>query len=254
MKKIALLLLLLVVQSIFSQNNLQTKPLITTVQTRQTENYNPLTDIVYWFFSEITYGILFETYWERNTPMHHAALTPYPYFDKNEGNYTYQNESVPFRLEISGNIAFDQQQYFFGHWQAQLRLAKRLDFTGSFVHLPQRIPDNRYFLSQTGFVLNYHRIRTKKFDLWYGIGIMFSEAPNNTGGFVYDIGTELFFGNQISVDGLIKWSYFEPVTIRNSQFNINYFSGHWRFQTGINNYKLVSQYRNSLHIGIKYYF
>lgn len=227
---------------------------IHTKNYEQTEvnNNNIFSDILGWFIAEITYGILVESFLEKDTPMHNAGITPYPYFYNNEGNYTYENDPVPFRVEASSNGFMAPGKKFFGNANLELHFLKRASLQIDYVKLPGT-PRSDY-LSQTDISFSYHRIRTRRFDLWYGLGAMFAENPTNHNALTYHIGSELFIRNYLSVEGQAHWAYFDPVTIKNYQVQLNYFLSHWRFTAGIKNYRYPDNRINSIGLGIKYYF
>ena len=221
-------------------------------QSAQT-GYNPLVDILGWFASEITYGILVESFLEKDTPMHNAGLTPYPYFYNREGNYTYDHDAVPFRLEANSSLYITPKQKYFGNVAADLRLLKRFSIQLAYVKLP-RLTTSADYLSQTDISFSYHRIRTRRFDLWYGLGAMFTDNPSNHNGLTYHIGAELFLPEHVSVEGQAHWAYFDPVIIKNYQVQVNYFISHWRLTAGLKNYRYPDTRINSIGLGLKYYF
>jgi len=236
---------------LFVENSLaQQKP--SAFQQDEPERYNPVTDILGWFVAEITYGILIESFLEKNTPMHDAGLSPHPYFYRREGNYTYDKKSVPFRLEANTSFHLAPAKKQFGFVAANLRFLKRFSAQISYVKLPGDTGLN--YVSQTDISFSYHRIRTRRFDLWYGLGAMFSENPSNHNGLSYHIGAELFLPERLSIEGQAHWAYFDPVTIKNYQVQLNYFLYHWRFSAGIKNYRFPDNRINSIGFGLKYYF
>ena len=222
---------------------------------RQSEQtgYNPLIDIFGWFVSEITYGILVESFLEKDTPMHDAGLTPYPYFYNREGNYTYDKDAVPFRLEVNSSYHLAPKQKYFGNVDANLRLLKRVSIQLGYVKLPQTTSSTDY-LAQTEISFSYHRIRTRRFDLWYGLGAMFADNPTNHNAISFHIGAELFLPKNISMEWQSHLAYFDPVTIKNYQIQVNYFISHWRLTAGLKNYRYPDTRINSIGLGLKYYF
>ena len=242
------IILFISVQSGWSQQSLPQ-----SYRQSEADNYNPLTDILGWFVSEITYGILVESFFEKDTPMHDAGLTPYPYFYNREGNYTYDKDAVPFRLEVNSSYHLAPKQKYFWNADANLRLLKRFSIQLAYVKLPQTTGSTEY-LSQTDISFSYHRIRTRRFDLWYGLGAMFSDNPSNHNGVSYHIGAELFLPEHLSVEGQAHWAYFDPVIIKNYQVQVNYFISHWRLTAGLKNYRYPDNRINSIGLGLKYYF
>ena len=223
------------------------------LEQRSTNSFNPLTDILGWFVSEVTYGIMIESFLEKNTPMHRAGLTPYPFFHSKEGNYTYNNLSVPFRIEVSSNLMLGHNFQKNGNIIGKIRFAKRLDLSATYNQLFKTGLKNEYH-SQTSFILNYHRIRTRQVDIWYGLGIMFSENKHQSSGVAYNLGAELFLPAHLNLQGQINWAYLEPEFIKNYQIQLGYFLSHWRLQGGIKNFRLPYKQLNTIELGIKYYF
>ncbi len=219
---------------------------------QETGCYNPLRDIVGWFLAEITYGILIESFLEKDTPMHNAGITPYPYFYNNEGNYTYNRKPVPFRMEIHADGHLTPVKDYFGSTGFKLRFLKRASIQIDYVKLPGSLRND--YLSQTDISFSYHRIRTRRFDLWYGLGTMFAENPTNHNALTYHIGSELFIRNHLSVEGQAHWAYFNPVTIKNYQIQLNYFLSHWRFAVSLKKFRFPGNRINSAGLGIKYNF
>jgi len=252
MKKPLLILLLFTGLSQYGQSSLLRTGSTSSSSYQETRYYNPAEELLYWIISEITYGILIESFLEKDTPMHDASLTPYPYFSENEGNYTYDGESVPFRVEAVSTLMFDNRQHLTGSFSAKLRFAKRLDIRAGYIHL---LPDKHTLeVSQTDFVLDYHRIRTRRLDFWYGLGVVFSKYTEDNTGLVLNLGSELFLGRKLSAEALIKWDFYEQGTHRHTNFQLNYFLGHWRLHAGIHNYKYLFSRSSALQLGLKYYF
>ena len=246
-KQIFILLMIIAVQNghtqqVRTQNYEQT----------QVESGNILTDILGWFIMQISYGVLVESFLEKDMPMHDAGISPYPYFYDNVGNYTYDQDPVPFRLEINASGFIAPGKNYFSNVDANFRFLKRASIQIAYVKLPGASRDD--YLSQTDISFSYHRIRTRRFDLWYGLGAMFAENPTNHNALSYHIGSELFIRNHLSVEGQAHWAYFDPVTIKNYQVQLNYFLSHWRFTAGIKNYRYPDNRINSIGLGIKYYF
>lgn len=221
-------------------------------QTAKATPENIFSDILGWFIIQISYGIFVESFLEKDSPMHNASITPYPYFNENEGNYTYDKASVPFRLEINTSGHLAPKEIYFGNVNVNLRFLKRASLQVDYVKLPGAL--NGDYLSQTDISFSYHRIRTKQFDLWYGLGGLISENPTKHPAFSYHIGSELFIRHQLSVEAQGHWAYFNPVTINNYQVQLNYFLSHWRFNAGIKNYRYPDNRINSIGFGVKYYF
>jgi len=216
--------------------------------------YNPIEDFFFWLASEITYGILIESSFERDTPMHDAQLSPYPYFTPKDGNYNYEGKYTLVRLEMQSNLLLDKNQKFTGNISGKLRFLQRFDVAVSHTQLNQQDLTNSYFLTQTAVMLNYHRIRTRQFDFWYGLGVMFTESRYNSSGLQWELGAELFLQKQFSVNTEIYRSYFDTTTLQKTNVTLNYFISRWRLQGGIQNFNFLNQQINTVNLGLKYYF
>ncbi len=211
--------------------------------------YNPFAELLYYVVESITYGILFETYWEKDTPMHDAQITPYPYFSPKDGNYNYDGEFVPFRLEAETNILTDFKGHLTGDFQAKLRFLKRLDVAASYSNLHQFLSGS--YASQTYFLLQYHRIRTKGLDVWYGGGAMIA---NDEARPAVSLGGELFLGNNTAFSAKAKWGFFNENITRDVRYQFNYFVSRWRLSAGLRGINLPEQHTNTFFVGARYYF
>jgi len=226
----------------------------TTLQQSRDGGFHPLQDIVAWFVSEITYGILIESFLEKDTPMHDAELTPYPFFNPEEGNYTYDKERVGFRVESFGSFITDTHHNFDGEIGGKIRFLKRVSVDLSYTHLPEIHELAGDFQSQTRLMFNYYRIRTRRFELWYGLGALFSENKKYNPAVSFNVGAELFLPPKLSVSGQGDWGYFEQGIVKNYQLQLNYHLSRWRLFAGLKNYRIIGYHLNTLQAGLKYYF
>jgi len=250
MKQYLFLLFLSISFLSFSQNQV----VYSTMQQSHDGGFNPLQDIVAWFVSEITYGILIESFLEKDTPMHDAELTPYPFFNPGEGDYTYDKEHTSFRVEAFGSMITDIHKNITGEIGGRIRFLKRMSVDLSYTHL-SGIPElSGDFHSQTRLMFNYYRIRTRQFELWYGLGALFSENKKYNPAVNFNVGAELFLPPKISVSGQGDWGYFEQGVVKNYQLQLNYHISRWRLYAGLKNYRITGYHLNTLQAGLKYYF
>ena len=223
-------------------------------QQNYNDAFNPLQDIIAWFVSEITYGVLIESFLEKDTPMHDAALTPYPFFNPGEGDYTYDKERVGFRVEAFGNMVTDTHKNITGEIGGRIRFFKRVSLDLSYTKLPEMPKLAGEFQSQTRLMFNYYRVRTRRFELWYGLGVLFSENKKYNPAVSFNVGAELFLPPKLSISGQGDWGYFEQGVVKNYQLQLNYYISRWRLFAGLKNYRIIGHHLNTIQAGLKYYF
>ena len=249
MRHFLLVLSILISLSLHSQNLDNS---LTVSNNSEKYDDNPISYFLYSIFAEITYGVLFESYFEKDSPMHDASLTPYPYFTKSEGNYTYDNSSAPFRLELGSNLIVDRHGKYTGYLYGNWRFLKRLELEASYLNLGTYETKQNKFLSQSAFFLNYHRIRTKKLDVWYGMGAIFSQDEP---AIAFTLGGEWFFAPHFSFTPKANWGFMKnDRMIKNSSYHLNYYISHWRVQLGLRSIYIPGQHINSFTTGLKFYF
>jgi hypothetical protein len=199
----------------------------------------------------ITYGILFETFWEKDLPMHDAHFTQYPYFDNHSGNYTYENRKdyVPFKLVLSGNMFAENNKLYGNYFEAKMKFLDRVDLTSSF----SSITEANSAMTIYDAMFHFHRIRMPKLDIWYGLGVMHLGKDIEQTAFSLDFGGEWFVKKPISVSAQWQYGYFDNFYVRKNTFLAKYHIQNFSISFGAVNYKFDDTSINTLNLGLNVY-
>ena len=189
-----------------------------------------------------SYYTLIESPFEVKYRASRASITKRPYHSSKKGNYTYEGgkDLDIFRTELSTRYIHNNSKLKGMHLNTNLRFMKRLGLEANVLQLWE---NNTNFgtdnLAIYTLLAKYYRIRTEKFDAWWGLGTSYVDGKVNRFGFTYGLGTELFFIKPLS----LKLNFNQ--TFINSEA-INKFNGLLNYH--VNQYKLIGGYEH-LKIG-----
>lgn len=237
-----------------AKNNLQPKS--SAVKTEHTEsNSNDETSSS--LFAEllteaallVSYKILLGEFESR-----HFSTYPY-YFSNVNGNYDYGYQKGDKRqlLQLSSYYLMDERIQSI-ETNASYRFIPILG-----VELSNTMFFENYFnsveqLNYSSLILNYYRVRERFLNLWWGIGVTYVGNEIKTSGFSYQLGTEIFFLNPISIDGLLKQSFINQNEINEYKVRMNYHHKKITFQMGYNYYAIGEIEVSGISLGATYSF
>ncbi|WP_406685641.1 hypothetical protein N1F78_07955 [Seonamhaeicola sp. MEBiC1930] len=208
-------------------------------------------------FAHTAYGILVETPFEKNNPSSSAILTKQPYFKSNIGNYNYEwnNSSAVGRTTISSRYVFENSTLNGNHLNADLRFYNKLALELNYLQLWENHPNfGHHTLAIYTALAKYHRVRTKQFDAWWGIGTSYVDGNVDSLGFTIGLGAEIFFGKPISLE-----CNFNHTLLNDNSFNkfnalINYHINQYKLNTGYESLKIGNQKFSTVSLGISLSF
>ncbi|MFC2109830.1 hypothetical protein ACFLSU_04570 [Bacteroidota bacterium] len=208
-------------------------------------------------FLYTTYGVLVD-FGELESERHHnALLTKYPYFENSKGdfNFTANKNQKTSRFVFANKFLKLSQRIKGNYLNGKLQFSKKFSVTGDFLYLNEnnfRGLESAY--SHLSFLVNYHRVRTEKLNLWYGIGYRYVGSGVNKSGFSYQIGSQYFFAKPLSVDVTYLGAIVNESSIGHFQTNLNYHIKNKFVSVGLTNFKLGSEKFNGIAIGLGIYF
>ncbi len=150
-----------------------------------------------------TYYGLIESPVERQHFASNAFITKYPYHSSNRGNYAYNwNEDTNLsRITLTNRFIAENNELYGNHINADFRFLKRGSIEADYLQLWE---NNTFFgdnsLAIFTFLAKYHRVRTEKFNAYWGIGATYVAGDVEELGFTYGIGAEYFFAKPLSVE------------------------------------------------------
>lgn len=204
-----------------------------------------------------SYALLIESRAEVENLASDASITKYPYYQANKGNYSYdwdEGTSVS-RFTFSSRYIFENTRIEGNHLTMELRFLKRMGLEFDYLQLWEKNPNfGEYSLALYTFMAKYNRIRTEKFDAWWGVGGTLIDGNVNDLGFTYGLGAELFMAKPISIE-----SNFSQTLINNSSTNkfnalLNYHIKRYRLSGGYEHLRIGNQNFSTISLGLSVSF
>jgi hypothetical protein len=223
-------------------------------QDNTTKSFHPFQDLMAQIFWNITYGVAIETIFEKESRMHHASISKYPYIDSKTGNYTYNDSvSVTSRFLVTNSFLRESSSLYGSNFNAKFRFAKRMDIEIGYLELIEKNKNLTDYFSLYSAILNYHRVRTQKLDIWYGIGAMYVSNNVKKAGFAFNAGAEWFIKKPISLYASIKSTVINQDSVTKSKILLKYYQKRMQFFGGYQNFKLTNISVNTVSFGFGYY-
>lgn len=213
---------------------------------------NPLLDLTFLIAFNLTYGIVVESVFEFNSRMHSAQIsTPNHY-----GNFVYEdaNDFALARLDISNALVIEDKNLYGNHLNLNFRFAKRFDLEVRYLQLIEKVNRQTERFSLMTSMLNYHRVRTQKFDLWFGLGAMYVANNVKEFGFAYGAGTELFVAKPISILASYKGASINSQQVSKSKILLNYYLKNYRISSGYEHFTLGVSNIDAFSLGLRLSF
>ena len=214
-------------------------------------------ELIIQLFAYTAYGIAIESPFETNSSGSFAFISKYPYSHLNSGNYTYEwNEDTPImRTTFSAKYISENSRINGTHLNLDTRFLKRFGFEANYLQLWEKNPnfgtDN---LALYTALAKYHRIRTEKFNLWWGLGATYVDGSVNEFGFTYGLGAELFFAKPMSLEAVFNQTLMSGETINKFDGLLNYHLKNYKFTGGYEHLRIGSQNFSALVLGVGTFF
>ncbi len=213
---------------------------------------NPLLDLTFLIAFNLTYGIVVESVFELNSRMHSAQIsTPNHY-----GSFIYDdvNDVAFTRLDISNALVIEDKNLYGNHLNLNFRFAKRFDLEVGYLQLIERVNRQTEGFSLMTSMLNYHRVRTQRVDLWFGLGAMYVANDVKEFGFAYGGGIELFVAKPISILASYKGSSINSREVSKSKVLLNYHLKKYRISSGYEHFSLGVSSIGAFSLGLRLSF
>lgn len=203
------------------------------------------------------YEVLFEFPGEEELPMSEASITKYPYYTSKKGNYNYELDDNfrVFRAEFVGRYVSESNDIKSMDLNLDLRFEKRVGIDFGYRKLWEKNPEfGNDQLGLFNLLVNYHRIRSEQFDLWWGIGTTYVGGNVRKFGFTYTVGAEWFIAKPISMEMNFNQTFINAETVDKFNIFLNYHLNRYKLTGGYDQLKLGSQKFTSLTFGVGVFF
>ncbi|WP_299218819.1 hypothetical protein [uncultured Aquimarina sp.] len=204
-------------------------------------------------FWGITYGLVFETPIEKEHLANDASITKYPYYNKTKGNYSYEwgDDTEVFRTTISNRFIAENGKLYGNHLNGEIWFLKRISLEGDYLQLWEEntnFGDNS--LAMYTALAKYHRVRTERFNAWWGIGAAYVDGEVDELGFTYGLGAELFFAKPLSVEAVFNQTFINNRTVNKFTGSLNYHVDRYKISGGYEHLKIGNQDFSMFSIGV----
>ena len=201
----------------------------------------------------LAYQIGVESDFEIEGNMHTADFSRYPYKEPHFGNYVYNDSAESksiFRVDIASNFVYESKRLYGNNLNLNLKFAKRFDLELGSLQLFEKINGDADSFSLYQAMLNYHRIRTQRFDFWFGLGAMFVANDVDEFGFSYGAGAEWFLTKPISMLATYKGTTINNRPVNKTKFLLKYYIDNFNISAGYEHYTLGVSNVNVFSIGL----
>ncbi len=204
-------------------------------------------------FLGITYYTTFESYWERDHRASYASITKYPYYNSKKGNYAYDwgDDTTVFGTTISNRFIVENQKLYGNHLNIDMRFLKRVGLEADYLQLWE---DNTNFgdnsLAIFTAMAKYHRVRTERFDAWWGLGATYVDGEVKELGFTYGLGAELFFARPLSLEASFNQAFINGETVNTFNALLNYHYKRLTFSGGYEHLKIGDPDFSMFSVGV----
>ncbi|WP_396602934.1 hypothetical protein [Algibacter sp. R77976] len=216
-----------------------------------------LTDIVRGIvapiFAYTAYGIAVESPFETNNKSHNAFLTKYPYKNSNTGNYSYNwnEDSEILTTTLTSRFIFETNRLYGNHLNADMRFLKRLGLEFDYLQLWEE--NNNFDTNKLAIytaLAKYNRVRTERFNAYWGIGAAYIDGEVNALGFTYGLGAEWFFVKPLSLESNFNQILVNDNTVNKFNALLNFHRKQYKFSGGYEGLKIGSVGFSNVSLGI----
>ncbi|WP_281636895.1 hypothetical protein [Flavobacterium marginilacus] len=182
-------------------------------------------------------------------------VSPYPFFRANTGNY-YNPDTVHVnknlvRLDVEDCLMIENNSIYANHFRAKLYPSAYFNITADYHQFLEVEPNTKNTTSLSVFNASfwYDRIRTKNFNLGWGIGVNYISNNINKAGITFGLNTDIFFARNINLYSGAKWSSVNSQSLNNLELGLKYHKEKYFFSFGYENLKIGTPKYNFVTFG-----
>lgn len=233
------------------ENSEYTQSISTSTNSNIISSGNIFIDIIGTFAFYLTYGVLIESPPEMNTKMHDAEISVYPFKIAKSGNYLYTDSTnyKIVRFDISNNFVIENKNLYGNDLNVDFRFLKRMGIEVDYLQLFENVGDISDKLSVFSAMVNYHRVRIQRLDVWFGLGAMYVGNTVNKAGFSYGIGAEWFIKKPISLLASFKGSSINQRSVNKTKLLLKYHLKNYQISSGYQHFTIGDASINAFSLG-----
>lgn len=204
------------------------------------------------FFAYTAYGAVIESPFEKEGRMHYAEISNYPYQESNYGNFVYTDSTNYniIRFDITNNFVFESSNLYGNNFAVNFRFLKRFALDVDYLYLLEKVNGSKDSFSLSSSLLKYYRVRTQRFDAWFGLGIMYVGSDVHETGFGLGLGAEWFIKKPISLDFSHKWTNINQQEVHKTKMLLKYHIKDYHISSGYKHFKIGVSKIGAFSLGI----
>ena len=213
------------------------------------------TEFFFRLFAYTTYGVLVETPMEYDGRMHVADISVFPYQDAEHGNFIYTdsldtNYRVA-RLDVYNHFLLENKNLYGNDFGLEFRFLKRFSLEGNYLQFIEKVNGQTDYFTLYALMAKYHRIRTERFEAWYGIGATYIANDVMETGVTLGLGAELYFKKPISVAVSYKAAFIYNNRVNNTKVLLKYHIKNFRMSSGYQYFTLGDARIKTFSVGLE---
>ncbi|WP_298779459.1 hypothetical protein [uncultured Polaribacter sp.] len=230
----------------------------TTKISRSRRHYNneeirsPFASIIWGIFAYTVYGVAVESPWEKDSKMHDAEIAHYPFEKTTHGNFIY-TDSINYnlaRFDITNSFVIENSNLYGNNLGVNFRFLRRFAIDVDYLYLKENVNSINDSFYLYAALLKYYRIRTQKFDAWFGLGAMHVANDVHKTGFGLGFGAEWFIAKPISLEFTHKWTNINSQEVHKTKVYLKYYLKNYHISSGYEHFKIGVSKINAFSIGV----
>jgi hypothetical protein len=220
--------------------------------TRNNDLENPFARIIWSIAAYTFYGVVIESPFEIDSKMHDAEIAHYPYELAYQGNFIY-TDSTNYnitRVDVLNTFVIENKNLYGNNLDVNFRFLKRFALGVDYLYLTEKVEDNRDSFALYSALLKYHRIRTQRFDAWFGLGIMYVGSNVDKSGFGMGVGAQWFVKKPISLNFSHKWTNINQQEVHKTKLLLNYHIKNYQISSGYEHFKIGVSKIGAFSLGV----
>lgn len=203
-------------------------------------------------FRFTAYAVAVESPFELDGRMHDAELANYPYEHPFHGDYIYTNNTnyKIVRFDITNNFVIENSNLYGNNFGVDFRFLRRFGLQFDYLSLTEKVNARKDDFSLYAALINYHRIRTQKLDVWFGLGAMHVGNDVDKTGFGIGLGTEWFVAKPISLEVSHKWTNINNREVNNTKLLMKYHVKKYQISSGYERFKIGVSKIDAFSVGV----
>jgi len=183
---------------------------------------------------ELSFGLLFHIP-DLEPDIRDVGYTDYPYSYPNMGIYALHS---PKTYSIIARVNYFQHSKELSGFSFKSRFSPHpfINLEFDYSNLVEQVGFDYDYLRFYDFFVNFNRIKNRHIALWWGLGIKAMGGDQNYSGFAFNLGTEIFPINPMSLELRYSHGFLNQTNVREFSVNVNCHIQRLKFYVGYQNF------------------